>query len=98
MKIGITKLKNNIMKSGIELITAERQDQIEKHSFDKSHDNNEAAFNLSNAAVFVLTQDEAYFPKEWEGKWRDKFRAKTYKERLVTAGALLAAEIDKLNG
>lgn len=84
------------MKSGIELIAIERQEQIEKHGFDKEHDANEAYFNLSNAAVFILTQDEKYYPSEWDEQFKAKFLEKSYKERLVIAGALLAAELDKI--
>lgn len=83
------------METGIELIAKERQEQIEKHGFDRRHDEGEA-YNLSNAAVFVLTHDERYYPEEWEEKWKDKFVSKGYEERLIVAGALIAAEIDRL--
>lgn len=83
------------MKTGIELIAEERQEQIVKHGFDARHDEGES-FNLTNAAVFVLTGDEIYYPESWEVKWKNKFMGKNYKDSLIAAGALIAAELDRL--
>lgn len=82
---------------GVSLILKERLEQIEKHGFDSKHDGNESAFNLSNAAVFALIQDDKYFPQEWDEKYKIKFLNKNYKQRLIIAGALLAAELDKIS-
>jgi len=46
--------KNNIMKSGIELITAERQRQIEVKGYNAEHDEMESAFQLSTAAGMYI--------------------------------------------
>ena len=37
------------------------------------------------------------FPTEWQGPVMERAMAKSYKERLIIAGALIAAEIDRLN-
>jgi len=85
------------MKTGVELIAKERQEQIEKHGFDKSHDANNRNCELVFAAMFMLTEDKDYWPKNWDMGWYFKFKEKSYQEKLVIAGALIAAEIDRLN-
>lgn len=91
------------MKSGIELISEERQEQIEKHGFDAKHDADyEAEKQLAYAAIYLLMnysdfQDNAkYFPANWEQSWKIKFDSKSDIEGLRIAGALIAAEIDRL--
>lgn len=93
------------MKTGIELIAEERKEQIEKHGYDVDRDadyyqNNE----LVNAAQFALTLKREYYPQTWEFDFQNKMKAKEERlseqefwiERLKIAGALLAAEIDRL--
>lgn len=90
---------------GIELIARERKEQIEKHGFSVVDDaiyyeNQE----LRNAAMFALTADEKYYPDNWESWFKKKMRTKRQSmeplefdiERLKIAGALIAAEIDRL--
>ena len=95
------------MKSGIELIEIERKEQIEKHGRSIEND---AKFNSSNelpntAALLINGGEWASFeesdmemmPDGWdENIWR-KMLLKTYPERLIIAGALIAAELDRLN-
>ena len=94
------------MKTGIELITKERQEQIEKHHYtldiDKEHNNH---YQLSEAAgllTWVGEEDygydaEACCPTQWDPvRWK-KMMSKSYEDRLIIAGALIAAEIDRLN-
>jgi hypothetical protein len=92
------------MKTGIELIAAERQEQIEKHGFDQLHDSENDSKQLRKAATYLLTGVKDYIP-EWEYKWYLKLSSKIYKamsskegeiELLKVAGALIAAEIDRL--
>lgn len=96
------------MKTGIELITAERQKQIDKHGFTGKHHANHPEwydnFQLQYAATTLLmhefeevvdTQD--HLPDGWDQDWFDKLNAKGRKERLIIAGALIAAELDRLN-
>jgi hypothetical protein len=91
------------MKTGVELIAEERQEQIEKHGFDVNRDVqiNDSG-ELTAAALFVLTGEDNYYPSSWEEWFRNKLVSKTAStpnpeiERLKIAGALLAAEIDRL--
>ena len=83
------------MKTGIQLIAEERQEQIEKHGFDVQHDRRYNHNQLPNAAVYLLTDDDSYYPPFWSDEWKDKFDKKTYLQKLIVAGALIAAEIDR---
>lgn len=91
------------MKTGIELIAQERKEQIEKHgrtvlqdvNFNKHH-------QLINGAIALIESNgprgmERNCPKNWDFSIWKKMVGKPYKERLIIAGALIAAEIDRLN-
>jgi len=90
------------MKTGGELIATERQEQILKHNRTvlkdtEVNDNGE----LIMAAKAMLNQKEDFitvgdFPASWDKYACEKMAAKRYKERLVIAGALIAAEIDRI--
>jgi hypothetical protein len=89
-------------KTGIELIAQERSEQIEKHGITIEIDAKTNDFNqLRNAAIMLLdgyTSADEYnsTPFKWdEPKW-DHMMSKPKKERLIIAGALIAAEIDRL--
>lgn len=98
------------MKTGVELIVSERQEQIEKHGFDSDHDSRD--FNSSGemitAAGYILDIAQgnvpgsltvtAQYPRNWHPKFKSKFAQKTRIEKLTVAGALIAAEIDRLHG
>lgn len=93
------------MKSGIELIAQERQEQLEKHKRTVDHD---AAFNTDNQlldAASVLSMDAPQeildFHKDdppigWNEETWSHMLDKPYVERLTIAGALIAAEIDRV--
>jgi hypothetical protein len=92
------------MKTGIELIALERQEQIDKHNYtiyDDVDDNDEG--QLADAAAKLCADDiGGYWPTKslpsgWSQEVWDKMTNKPYKERLIIAGALIAAEIDRLN-
>lgn len=95
--------KNINMKSGIELIAEERQEQITKHGRTVMHD---VEFNdgeqLAIAAEMLLASeheegvDSESFPENWDKDICIQMLAKPYKEKLIKAGALIAAEIDRL--
>lgn len=89
--------------SGAALIAAERERQIVAEGWTAEHDAAHDAFDLSNAAVcyaseahMPLTASHRTPPPEWpwDAKWwkptGDPVRD------LVKAGALIAAEIDRL--
>jgi len=91
--------KNNTnMKSGIELIAEERQEQIEKHGFSVEDDAEYYQKNeLIKAALFCIDNSVFEWPFYWQEKFRDKILNKRDQiERLKIAGALIAAEIDRL--
>jgi len=93
------------MKTGIELIAEERQEQIEKHRRTIEQDVKENShYQLSTAAGMLCWVDEEDFgddsngfcPVGWDSDIWNHMIGKSYKERLIIAGALIAAEIDRL--
>lgn len=86
------------MKSGIDLIAYERQEQIEKHGFTLSHDQQYNGGQLAYAAMYCLTLNTDFWPNDWSVEWQQKIIKKDYPQRLAVAGALLAAEADRVNG
>jgi len=88
-------------KSGIELIAEKRRKQIdEKGRSIESDVKFNQNYQLSIAAATLCTRhiNSVYFkqPKGWDRELWEKMRNETYKERLIIAGALIAAEIDRL--
>lgn len=90
------------METGIELIAKERKEQIEKHGRTIEQDvQQNRQDQLSKAAIMLLSVDyeEGIDPKSYPSGWDQemclKMINKSYKERLVIAGALLAAELDR---
>lgn len=89
------------MKTGIELIAIERQEHFEKHGFTVGIDLIHNNFNqLSEAACRLCEPDENKLqfnpPHEWDNELWNKMIHKSYKERLIIAGSLIAAEIDRV--
>lgn len=95
------------MKTGIELIAEERQEQIEKHNrtviLDVVRNSNgqlsEAAAMLAYNENNCLDLEEIaldHCPESWDPVIWKKMVDKSYKDRLIIAGALIAAEIDRL--
>jgi hypothetical protein len=86
------------MKTGIELISEEREEQLTKHGKTARHDDSHENEDLLKAAKYAIEPCEQYF-KEMDIGWSHfaaKIDAKTPIERLKVAGALIAAEIDRL--
>ena len=90
------------MKTGVELIAEERQKQIGKYGFTGEHHAFEPKWYAKGQLVeasmrlsFTIPNDEA--PENWDAAWFTNLCERNYKERLVIAAALLAAEIDRLN-
>ena len=94
------------MSTGIELIAAERQRQIEVEGFNAEHDR-DAENELAAAAACYATPppwrhkrpDDDPVPLGWP--WDDRYWKPTPDDRvreLVKAGALIAAAIDALTG
>lgn len=84
-------------KTGIELIAQERQEQIKKHGRTVERDFKEnSAGDMINAAATLMNLEFYEFPHQWDEVICDKMMSKSYKDRLVIAGAFIAAEIDRL--
>lgn len=91
--------------TGVDLIKKERQEQIEKHGRSISQDvvyNSSIEKPLTKAASALTIEfgnelaTETMKPTNWDEEiWR-KMMGKTYKDRLIIAGALIAAEIDRV--
>jgi len=77
--------------SGADLIAAERQRQIDAEGYDPAHDDAHTNGELGEAATAYIQGDGSWWPwdnewKPWDGRVRS----------LVKAGALIAAEIDRV--
>lgn len=94
------------MRTGIELIAEERQRQIDKEGFNSEHDSHNNMGELVLAASCYLgyeyphwaeTVDLIPVPKHfpWDKKWWKPTPNDRVRE-LAKAGALIAAEIDRL--
>jgi len=92
------------MKTGIELITEERKRQIEQEGWTPEHDSQYMCGELTDAAICYASRGywrdrQSYlavdliwpFPKIW---WKPT--PKNRIRELQKAGALIAAEIDRL--
>ena len=94
------------MKTGIELISEERQEHFKRHGQTIENDvkfNNLEQLALAASILAIKDIDKMrptpldYYPAGWNiGQWGYMVK-KSYKERLIIAGALIAAEIDRLN-
>jgi hypothetical protein len=100
----------SLNKTGIELIAEERQEQLTKHGRTIELDiENNTEGQLSEAASILCLQipegfesqyvnaNSEYPPIGWSQEWWVKTLKKSNKDRLIIAGALIAAELDKMN-
>lgn len=83
------------MLTGIELITQERKEQIEKHGFDVSIDADYNSNELTKAALFCIDPTNFEWPFHWDPKFRNKILNNDKIDRLKKAGAFIAAAIDR---
>ena len=96
------------MKTGVELIAEERQRQIEVEGWTKEHDAEHKNDELVKAAICYADPNVYYhqenrimrfripnkfWPAQWDIRW---FKPTDRVRDLVKAGALIAAEIDRL--
>lgn len=89
------------MKSGHELIAAERQEHQSKHGYDLDHDLYVNSENeLPRAATIIIDAEhndiDDWRRLEWNEKMYLKIINKSRVEQLAIAGSLIAAEIDRL--
>lgn len=90
--------------NGIESIAAERKRQIEIEGWTAEHDDQHTDKSLAAAAVAyamphvspdrVSFPPRVFWPLNWNTKW---YKPKDRRSNLVRAGALIAAEIDRLD-
>lgn len=84
--------------TGVELIEVERKEQIEKHGRTIENDQRDnRGLQLVTGAIAILSEKFGTFPDGWDLKICNNIACKPYKERLAIAGALIAAEIDRVN-
>ena len=98
--------------TGIELISQERDEQIFKHKrtvesdklLNKDFQLSEAAMNMCYLSEDDLPMNavrddiiEIPAPTGWNQELYNKMVNKSYRERLIIAGALIAAELDRIN-
>ncbi len=88
------------MRNGIELISIERAEQIEKHGRTPERDVIENdGYQLRQAAQKIIDVPKVRYngkPKGWDQYIWGKICDKDYVQRLTIAGALIAAEIDRV--
>lgn len=84
--------------TGVELIAKERLEHKVKHGrtikFDQEFNDK---YQLVTAAQALIEGDVEWMPSDWDRSVCEKMCNKSYKDRLIMAGALLAAELDRLN-
>ena len=92
---------NKVTKTGIELIAEERQRQIEVEGYNDLHDSHHVSDELAIAAAIYAMPERYRFDSQIINKW--PWGWKYYKpcpddriRELVKAGALIAAEIDRM--
>lgn len=84
------------MKTGIELIAEEREKQIAK-GYTLQHDtkvNNGSGLEM--AAMGTLLGNPGSFPADWDTTSVEHICDHSKLDRLIIAGALIAAEIDRV--
>lgn len=91
--------------SAVDLIAAERQRQVEQEGWTPEHDDAHRAGELAQAAAAYATppqspirRSDGSFPGwlwPWDGRWWKPTPDDRVRE-LVKAGALIVAEIDRL--
>lgn len=83
---------------GAEEIALERSEQIKKHGKTVESDaaHNEAE-QLRSAAIRLLAGLNRAAPHKWDRNVWKRMSSKPYRDRLIIAGALIAAEIDRID-
>lgn len=97
MQLAYGELKTKAM-TGVELIAEARLKQKVKsgHSI-KSDYEAYPDFELMDAVKAILNGNPGEMPKNWDKEASERLCEKPLQDRLVTAGAMLAAQIDVLN-
>lgn len=83
-------------KTGVELIAEERQEQIKKHGHTAEKDDLKVDEELVGVARYILFANNDYLPKGYDRDDIMQIFTRPRIEQLAIAGAMLAAEIDRL--
>jgi hypothetical protein len=89
------------MRTGIEIIAEERKRQIEVKNWTPEHDAEHTDESLAMAACHYALPNHLdsplvnLWPKSWDVHWCKKGQSTRIRD-LAKAGALIAAEIDRL--
>jgi hypothetical protein len=84
------------MTTGIELIAKERERQIEEEGWTAEHDDAHDNYELAYAAMCYINDGSRNFVRRywpWDWRW---WKPTNKKRNLIKAGALIAAELDRL--
>lgn len=84
------------MKTGIEMITERRTVQLNKLGYTPESDKAYIKKELLGVATAIAHKEPSFFPHSWRIEIYSKLANKSYVERLADAGALIAAEIDRI--
>lgn len=87
---------NGTIRTAAEMIAAERTEQVVKHHRTADVDDSYTDERLLDAAIAVLREDRALWPKTMDMRVFDHATEKSTRDRLVIGAALLAAEIDRI--
>lgn len=83
-----------VPSKGVQLIAAERERQVKVEGWTPAWDTQHVHGEMAAAAASYLTGDRAHWPAGyWDIEW---YKPKDQLSNLVRAGALIAAEIDRL--
>lgn len=82
--------------TGAELITKERIEQIQKHGFGPTRDDQYTRFELQLAAKAILNNEQDEWPDGFDPQVFQHIMRKPMLDQVVIAAALLAAEVDRL--
>ena len=94
----ILKELKTINMTGIEKIAQKRLEQKVKHGYSiKSDYEAYPDFELMQAAQAILEGNKDNMPESWDKNSCERLCSKSLEDRLITAGAMLAAQIDILN-
>ena len=103
----IDQQQKQMMKTGIEIITEERQRHFNVEGWTAEHDDGHIDGELAGLAMCYLTDPEkreeefgeleppVWFPESWDLQWWKPTPDDRIRE-LAKAGALVVAEIDRL--
>lgn len=86
-----------VSSEGVARIQAEREEQRAKHGFSDAHDDALDGGELETAAIAVLTEDASWWPEHMDQQLFMRATEKDTQGRLAVAGALIAAELDRID-